>query len=1073
MTTEIRSQNVAARWLGAAAGESSLGFSPNTRRHWAKAQATLRVRFFAPFMLFASILPAPAQLGLPAETDVFGDEIVRKINADNGGGRFGGGEEEVAAKPKAKVAGFDHALVFHDGRRLRGELVELTKSEVVWRRPDASEPLRLARSAVQRLVLAAGVEEENSGRGRQMMPANVEAYVRKMILLCGSGLGEMIGEAVAQSATLDVARAVRIPGIVMVTSRQMAQMIKEAEAGFGGVARAEENADENKPAPPTATVKLPGGDWLFGEVTSADGETFALKLADGTLLAIPRAPVAWLHFGAQPAPAFGFAGGALDLESWPVRTPGARAEVAGGTLTLHDGWVLGRALTPPKRFEVAFEVPDDAEEGLRLWIQPFGPQPNCYGRGTVELQFGKKEISHCIYVNKFDHKKSPLPKDAAAAKGPVRYRVLYDGLGRHLAVLRNGAQIGGWKFSEDADKDAKQPAQNEEEQEMTISGVAFDRTERGAGKGLRFNALRVQPWDGMLPEAGAEPQAGDRLTVGKERPVVGKLESLAATELVFSGAKKPRLAGTFLQLHETGPSLADADAMLVFGRQGEVSVADLEIRAGRARGRTGFASTLDLPAAALQTVVFSSRAAEARQPADALVFKNGDELPGTLLAATAGASVRWKMAGGQELEFQAARLAGVRFAAAGAAQKHDEPALLELRNGDRLRGEFVALDDRQLQFQHAQFGTVTIARERLWSLYPNPHFAVSDGGREAAAWLGAGNKKTANTADDAPSSAAAQWTVLDGSYILRGERSSSGSQESAVLNAPLTAVPDRFELRAEVTDANGNPPSFNVALGEKKTGGVLNASISYSEMYVYVNNPQVRGRNSSRSIALRDKIPDAGSRLALRVFADRKAGTADFFLNGAFVARLGQQPNERLPGLGDSMTITASQQEDSAVILSNLWVGPWSGEMPRAGDGTPAATALRNGDAAPAAPDKWQDGKFIVETAAGPLELLLEKVQAVEFGGVMTPEKAAGRIRLADGCAVNVDGFRWDGKELAAHSAVLGDLRLAAGVVSELIFDPAPARPPRTPVAKKLAQKNNAGAPQAAEAGLEKTEPAQ
>ncbi len=1011
-------------------------------------------------VFFASLLLARAQLGLPVETNVFGDEIVRRINA-------GGGEEEAAAAPKAKVAGFDHALVFHDGRRLRGELVELTKSEVVWSRPDASEPLRLARSAVHRLMLAAGAEEGNSGRGRQMMPANVEAYVRKMILLCGSGLGEMIGEAVAQSATLDMARAARIPGIVMVTSQQMAQMIKEAEAGFRGGARAEESADENNPAP-TATLKLPGGDWLFGEVTSADGETFALKLADGTALTIPRAPVAWLHFGAQPAPAFGFAGGALDLESWPVRTPGARAEVAGGTLTLHDGWVLGRAVTPPKRFEVAFEVPDDAEEGLRLWIQPFGPQPNCYGRGTVELQFGKKETSHCIYVNKFDHKKSPLPKEAAEAKGPARYRVLYDGTGRRLVVLRNGAQIGDWKFSEDADKDAKPPAPNEEEQEITISGVAFDREERGAGKGLKFNALRVQPWDGTLPEAGTEPASGDRLTVGKERPVAGNLESLAATELVFSGAKKPRTAGTFLQLHETGPSLADADAMLVFGRQGEVSVADLEIRVGRAHGRTGFASALDLPAAALQTVVLPSRPAEARKPADALVFKNGDELPGTLLAAAAGGSVRWKMAGGQELEFQAARLAGVRFAADGEARKNDEPATLELRNGDRLRGEFVALDDWQLQFQHTLLGTLTIARERLWSLYPNPHFAVSDGGREAAAWLGAGRKKNAHEADDAAPADAAQWTVLDGSYILRGEPSGGMGREAQVLCAPGKEIPERFEVRAEATDANGSMPNFGLLLSTKDGRMSLNASFNYFQLSIYMNNPKAKQRPNYKNIALRDKLPEAGSRLALRVFVDRKAGTADFLLNGALVARIGQIAGERLPGIGEIVSISASQQEESAVVLSNLWVGPWSGELPRAGEGTPAATALSNGDAAPDVPDKWQDGKFTVETAAGPLELPLEKVQALEFGGVMTPEKAAGRIRLADGCAMSVDGFRWDGKELAAHSAILGDLRLGAGVVSELIFDPAPAHPPRTPVAKKLAQKSSADVPAEAEAVREK-----
>ncbi len=1018
------------------------------------------------FALGVGLLPAGAQLGLPAETNVFGDEIVRKINAE------GSGDEEAAALPPAKVAGFGHALVFHDGRRLRGELVELTKSEVVWSRPDASAPLRLARGEVRRLVLAAGAEEENSGRRGRMMPANVEAYVRKMILLCASGLGGMIGEAVAQSVTVDVARAVRIPGIVMITTQQMAQMIKDAEAGFRDVAQAGENADENKPGPPTATLKLPGADWLFGEVTSADGETFALKLADGTVLAIPRAQVAWLHGGGQPAPACGFAGGPLDFESWPVRTPGARAEVAGGTLTLHDGWVLGRDLAMPKRFEVAFEVPDDAEDGLRLWLQPYGPQPGSYSRGTVELMFGKREIARCIYLRKFERKKSPVPPAAAAAPRPVRYRVLYDGIGKRVAVLRNGAPLGDWKFSEDADQAAKPPPGNEADQEINITGLCFDREERRAGKSLKFNALRVQPWDGTLPEAGAEAPAGDRLTVGEARPVVGKLESLAEQELVFAGLTRPRTAGIFLQLHEPGPSLAEADAMLVFGQQGEVSVAGLEIRAGRARGRTGFAAALDLPTAALQAVALPSRPAEARKAADALVFQNGDELPGTLLAAATGGSVRWKMAGGQELEFQAAWVAGVRFAAAGAARPPDEPATLELRNGDRLRGAFVALDERQLQFQHTLFGTLNIARERLWSLYPNPHFAVSDGGRETAAWLGEGSKKTARAEAGALPAAAAQWTVLDGSYVLRGESSGGMGREAQALSAPGKEIPERFEFRAEATTGNGTMPNFGLTMSTNDGQTSLSASVNYFQLSIYMNSPKARQRPNYKHIALRDKLPDIASRLALRVFVDRQAGTADFLLNGAVVARVGQIAGERLPGIGDVVSISASQQDDSAVILSNLWVGPWSGELPRAGDGAPAGTALTNGDAVPDVPDKWHDGKFTIETAAGPLALPLDKVQAVEFGGVMTPEKAAGRIGLADGCAVQVDSFRWDGKELAAHSPSFGDLRLAAGAVSELIFDPAPVRPPRSPVAKKLAQKTHADAPQAADAVSEKPEPA-
>ncbi len=987
------------------------------------------------------IAPLRAQLGLPPEADLFGDEIVRRVDPDGGNLR----DEEEDKKEKPKTAGFEHALVFQDGRQLRGKLVELTKNEVVWQRPDALELLRFPRDEVRRVTLVAGTES-NQSRGRNVAPAVVERYVRMMVLQVFHGLGEMIGEAVAQVVTSDLGRAVRIPNIVQLTSRRMVETIKQVEGAESGASE----APEPKPDVATATLKLPGGDWLFGEVTSADGETFALKLADGTALAIPRAPLEWLHFGTRPAPAFGFAGSGLDLESWPVRTPGTRMEIAGGTLTLRDGGLLGRTLSPPKRFEVAFEVPEDSEDGLRLWIQPIGPQTNCYTTGTIQLLFGKKELSSCIYIQKFEHKKSPVPKESAEQKGPVNYRVLYDGAGRHLAVLRNGVQLGDWKFIEDEDKDAKNPPGNREEREIMINGLCFDRENRGSKDSLQFNRLRVQPWDGVVPAAGETEPDGDWLSVAPERPVTGRLESISADALVFSGTKIKREEETFVRLRGPVSSLAEADAMLIFGQQGEVSVAGLEIRDGRARGRTAFAPEFVLPTAALQTVVFPSRAANAAIAADALIFKNGDELRGTLRAAMAGGAVRWKMAGGREIELQSTRLAGVRFAGRGEPLKEGRPAAtVELRNGDRLRGEFVGLDEKQLQFQHAQFGTVQLAREWLWCLFPNSHFAVSDGGGDAAAWIEGrrGNGESPAKAEAAP------WTVLDGHYIQRGQRNNSGSDDARSLNVPLKEIPERFEVRAEATDVNGNPPSFGLTLGTKDGKTSLQVSFNYFNLSLYMNSPKSRGRNSYKNVSIRDKVPDASSRLALRAFVDRKAGTADLFLNGALVARVGQQASERLPGIGEVASFSAGQQEEGLSILSNLWMGPWNGELPRLGDGVPANTALTNGDAAPGVPEKWQDGTFLMETAAGPLALPLEKVQAIEFGGAMTPEKAPGRVRLADGCTLNVGTFRWDGTEFTAHSETLGELRLPAVLVSELIFNPSPVRPPRQPVAKKLAQK--------------------
>jgi len=197
-------------------------------------------------------------------------------------------------------------------------------------------------------------------------------------------------------------------------------------------------------APVPATMKLAGGDWLFGNVTSPDGESFTLKLEDGTPVAIPRDQIEWLHFDTESVPAFGFSGTALDLEGWVPSA--ASLEVANGVVTVNGTNWIGRAVSPPTRFEIDFTLPEDSEEGTRLWLQTFGPRPNTYTQGTIELRFAPKVISHMFFVDKFDRQTSPVPEEEEAKKGPVSYRVFYDEEARRLVVRRNGrleARTGG------------------------------------------------------------------------------------------------------------------------------------------------------------------------------------------------------------------------------------------------------------------------------------------------------------------------------------------------------------------------------------------------------------------------------------------------------------------------------------------------------------------------------------------------------------------------------------------------------------------------------------------------------
>src|SRR6478735_1267331 len=89
--------------------------------------------------ILTQVTVAHAQLNLSPDIDLFGDEIVKKLELQQQPG-FGMAVIQRANPPekkdRAKLEGYAHALLFHDGRQLRGEIVALTKNEIIWRRPD-------------------------------------------------------------------------------------------------------------------------------------------------------------------------------------------------------------------------------------------------------------------------------------------------------------------------------------------------------------------------------------------------------------------------------------------------------------------------------------------------------------------------------------------------------------------------------------------------------------------------------------------------------------------------------------------------------------------------------------------------------------------------------------------------------------------------------------------------------------------------------------------------------------------------------------------------------------------------
>ena len=476
----------------------------------------------------------------------------------------------------------------------------------------------------------------------------------------------------------------------------------------------------------------------------------------------------------------------------------------------------------------------------------------------------------------------------------------------------------------------------------------------------------------------------------------------------------------------------------------------------KVHGDTAFANALEMPLSALWTIAFQS-ATPSPSPGDVLVFKNGDELPGKALAAALDGPVRWRTVAGQEVEFQLARLAGIRlvtFPDAAFGKAAESGAVVELRTGEQLCGKLLAFDDKQVRLEHPQLGSFAVDRTRLWRLFPNPQLKGADGGYAPGGWTWtypeSGQKR------DKTNGVGSQAVVsLDGTYIVRSDENSSSFSltELPGLQHEMKPAMDRFEVRVQVATPGAFSANFILVLeGKDETG--LNASFSYNQLQVNVMTGRGNRQARWRDISLQEKLGDSNARRALRLFVDTKAGTCDVVVNGMHLARLGQDASERLLKSQYSVRIAPYPGQGTSTILSNLWIGPWNGDLPESTPVVGGSTALANGDLIAGVPKAMHDGRFTIESELGEIDLPVEKALAVDFGGTIDAQRSPARVRLVDGATLNVDAFHWDGHELVAHSSVLGEVRLPAEAVHELIFDPPLPRPPANVAVKGTAQQN-------------------
>ena len=279
--------------------------------------------------------------------NLFGDEFVKTFDIRAGGLVM---ENNNPGKPPAKIEGWENLLLFQNGRQIRGRLISLGQDEIVWSRPDFSEPLHLRRAEAHRVYLT-----PDAPNGLASFTPNAAGY----------------------------------------------------NAGYRIASR--RGAPRGAVVP--ATIKLAGNDWLHGDVTSPDGQNFVLNFGTKKQSSIttPRSQVEWLYFDWNPALGGEFDGSVLSAEDWLASAPSASLSADGSlVLSMENEW-LGRVLPQAPLFEVSLEISADSERDSHLWLQPFAPMPNSFGTGAVSVGFDPKQLSLERFTNTMERKTFPVP----------------------------------------------------------------------------------------------------------------------------------------------------------------------------------------------------------------------------------------------------------------------------------------------------------------------------------------------------------------------------------------------------------------------------------------------------------------------------------------------------------------------------------------------------------------------------------------------------------------------------------------------------------------------------------------
>ncbi len=856
-----------------------------------------------------------------------------------------------------------------------------------------------------------------------------------------------------------------------------------------------------------ATIKLNGSDWLTGDLLGMQAGKFRLAVAGAGTMEIERGKIEWLQIFSKTPPPDAYEGptGPMGIAGWDTGGPGGA-----GAWDYADGALVARAAMPlvrrfealSERLDIEFSASDggNAIRGLTLWLQP-GLQSRGGSKGSVYLRFQANNITANTYDgSNMKNFSANVPEDKNPPK-ETRYRILQDKVSGKLIIFVNGKKVADWDT-----QGLKESVQG--------GSLSWQPTYWSSNVAWTLSKVRVRPWDGSIESDPKGAEAGqDFLTTGRSARQAGSLEAISADSVKFSGKEIPSADPIFIRLGRAaaGDPPVGAVARVWLAQRGEFDVSALGFRDGQLKVRTSFGGDIALPITAVRAIEFPHRIAAAdkalAEGGDTLIFRNGDELRGTLLSASHDQKVQWKPVKGERpAEFATSRLAGILLANKTKPAATAPTAAVRFRNGDWLPGELILLDKTQLLLKSPLAESLRIDRTGIRAIYfgSNSEVPVWDGSSDRQAWMKNTDVENSNGRRSSGKDDIAKrnpWRYLDGAFTLPKNTSRNGYGNGPNLGRTFDTMPEKVEVSFELSTPKG-PAGYSIQLFNDQNVQGLMVQGGWDSAYIYDMSPRKQGGaffNQPQQIDFSESVGSEGNRRHFRFLADRRNGRLVMIVNGTPVGQFGQRTGKESAKPGKGIAIVP-QPMNSSVTVSNLWIGPWSGDPPEVPKNSAAANRRRginmgaviigNNNAAPA--DKPADDKKdqpkpkpaapaaptadllalvngdetsgTLESASatelhlqcdiGKLAIPVSRALMAEFAGAPQPPAAGIRLHLAGKGTLTVDSLRLADGKVICHSAAAGDLAFSAGALSEIVFQPRNLTPPENAADKKSGESN-------------------